>query len=282
MSFISSIPIWGWLDIFCNFAVLVALCGEADWALKRLIPKRPNILPSAEWRRKKLKKKFELLLIFGIAGEVSCLPFSLIESAESNRLAGQANERASKFEKEAGELFKVGEQAKESTTNAIVELEKAKIELKKAEIGRLELEKQVLALVEKTKARTISKTVKEALIFNLNAVPKGSIDIVMFDKDPESIAFGIEIKKALIDAGCSVSFSPRSIFNLDIIPGIVESGDDLVFCVKDASSPPLYSRIILGCLKNDGIKASGWPYNDTLAADSMQIWVCPKAVHPDE
>jgi hypothetical protein len=96
MSFFSSIPTWGWFDIAFNFAVLVALCGEADWALKWLIPQKPDKTPSAEWRRKKLKKKFEWLLIFGIAGEVACLPFSLKESADSNKMAAQANERASK------------------------------------------------------------------------------------------------------------------------------------------------------------------------------------------
>lgn len=248
-----------------------------------------------EWSKKRelgieiIAAIFWAMVVFGLTLEMfeaakSDKEFMVLtkQSADANKLAGEANERAAKFEREAGELFKVGEQAKQSTANAEVELEKAKTEREKAEAGRLELEKQVLALVKKTKVRTISKNAKDALNRILVGVPKGHIDIIMFDKDPESIAFGIELKGALIDADCSVSFSPKSIFNLDIIPSIVESGYDLVFCVKDDSSPPLYSRLILGCLKNDNLKAGGWPYNKTLLDNDMQIWICPKAVHPDE
>jgi hypothetical protein len=283
MSFFSSIPIWGWFDISFNVAVLIALCGEADWALKRLIPQEPNVVPSAEWRRKKLKKKFEWLLIFGIAGEVACLPFSLAESAESNRLAAQANERAFKFEREAGELFKVGEQAKESTTNAEVELEKAKTELEKAEAGRLELEKQVLALVEKTKTRSISHNGKSSLMASLGEMPKGHIEIIVFDKDPESIAFGMSIKRALTDAGCNVSFSPRGIFRVaEMFPQVIDLRPDLLFCVKDTSAVPAYALKIFNCLRGDGINVEGGVYNSDISADSLQLWVCTKLPAPEE
>jgi hypothetical protein len=103
MSFFSSIPLWGWIDIFSNIVVLFALCGESHWALKWLIPNKSVGKTSVKWRREKLKKKFEFLLILGIAGEVGCLPLSLKESADSNRAAGQANERAANAEKQAGE-----------------------------------------------------------------------------------------------------------------------------------------------------------------------------------
>ena len=102
MSFFNSIPIWGWLDIFSNVVVFVALCGESHWALKWLIPNKSTGKTSVKWRREKLKKKFEFLLILGIAGEVGCLPLSIYESSTTNFeakqaevVAGQANERAS-------------------------------------------------------------------------------------------------------------------------------------------------------------------------------------------
>lgn len=94
MTFLRSIPIWGWFDIGFNMLVLIALCGESHWALKLLIPNNSQGKTSVKWRREKLKKKFEFLLIVGIAGEIGCLPFSLYESASSNLEAKQAEKDA--------------------------------------------------------------------------------------------------------------------------------------------------------------------------------------------
>lgn len=157
------------------------------------------------------------------------------------------------------------------------EVTQAKEGLQRAEVARLELEKQVLELVKATKARTISRQIVDKLSRDLIGVPTGQIEILAFDKDPEAIAFGLSLKRALVEAGCTASFSPKSIFNLDIIPSIAELGPDLVFCVKEPSSPPMYARIILSRLQSFGVKADGWPYNDSFTKDHLQIWVCPKA-----
>jgi len=164
------------------------------------------------------------------------------------------------------------------------EVTAARQKLETAEIARLELEKQVLMLVENTKTRTISRETAQDLARDLADIPSGHIDILAFDKDPEAIAFGLSLKKALIDAGCSASFSPKSILNfdsVDIVPSIPEAGLDLLFVVKNAASPPLYARKILGRLKSARFKADGWPHNESFAIDQLQIVVCPKAnTHP--
>jgi len=158
-----------------------------------------------------------------------------------------------------------------------MEVAQAREGLMRAEVARLELEKQVLELVKATRARTISRQTADALSRDLINTPTGQIEILAFDKDPEAIAFGLSLKRALVEAGCTVSFSAKSIFNLDIIPRIAEVGPDLVFCVKEPSSPPLYARTILRRLQSAGMKADGWPYNDSFATNHLQIWVCPKA-----
>jgi hypothetical protein len=140
MSFLSSIPIWGWIDIFSNVVVFVALCGESHWALKWLIPNKSIGKTSVKWRREKLKKKFEFLLILGIAGEVGCLPLSIYESSATNLeakqaevVAGQANERAANIESNNLVLHtKVLElEAKSRWRTITPEQEKAFIELTK-------------------------------------------------------------------------------------------------------------------------------------------------------
>jgi hypothetical protein len=101
MSILSSISILGWCEVFSNIAVLVALCGESHWGLKRLIPNNSKGATSVKRRREKLKKKFEFLLIIGIAGEVGCLPMSLKESADANKAAGIAKVEAGKANERA-------------------------------------------------------------------------------------------------------------------------------------------------------------------------------------
>jgi hypothetical protein len=118
----------------------------------------------------------------------------------------------------------------------------------------------------------------------LHGVPKGNVEIIMSDKDAECMAFGLEIKKSLIDSGFpNVDFSPREIFRaVEMFPKLATSGTDLLFCVKNSSSPPLCSVLTLLCFKSDKINAEGWPYNDSLGTNDFQIWVLPKPAHPDE
>lgn len=125
MSFLSSIPIWGWFDIFSNVVVLVALCGESHWALKWLIPNNSKGETSVKWRREKLKKKFEFLLIIGIAGEVGCLPLSLIESAHLNKEAADAQVQVKQLGVQIIDTSNVVAQANERIATAVADAAKA-------------------------------------------------------------------------------------------------------------------------------------------------------------
>lgn len=216
---------------------------------------------ACEWKREKtfqqrLKKFFALLLVAGLLLEIGEAIKSdkevgtlKLESAEAKKQAGLANERTSK-----------------------------------SEVGRLELEKQVLKLVEKTRARSISSKARADLALKLKGVPMGNVEIVMSDRDAECLAFGIEIKKSLISAGfLNVDFSPRDVFRaVEMFPQLAGSGTDLVLCVKDAKSPPLCAAITLLCFRGDGVSADGWPYNAVLGTNDFQIWVLPKPIHPVE
>ena len=257
-------PIWFWVSWEILAAGLVALGCAGEWYLFKNPAKRGQ---APEHRRRELQ--FITAVAVGVCMEFFALAHAIPEAI---RLEKQVED----IRADNSKLFTIGEKAKESVAQAVEAAETAKAEREKAETGRLELEKQVLALVSKTQTRTINKKTKDALVTNLAGVPKGGIEIVMFDKDPESVAFGLALKRALIGAGFSVTFSPRSIFNLDIIPGIVERGDDLVFCVNNPENPPPYSIQMLQCLKVGGIKANGWPYNKSFSNDFLQIWVCPK------
>jgi hypothetical protein len=94
MSFLSSIPLWGWLDIGFNVIVLLALAGETEVVAKWFFPEKITDLIPPEPKRKKLKKLSEGFLIIGIIGEIGCLFFSIYGTASAENKAGQANERA--------------------------------------------------------------------------------------------------------------------------------------------------------------------------------------------
>lgn len=98
MSFLSSIPTWGWFDIGFNVAVLVALGGETDIILRLIFPDRAGDLLPPETKRKRLKRLCEWLLIVGIAGEIGCLPFSLYGTASAEKDAAIARLEAAKLE----------------------------------------------------------------------------------------------------------------------------------------------------------------------------------------
>lgn len=126
------------------------------------------------------------------------------------------------------------------------------------------------ALETRTKARTISQKTKQALVEALLNVPKGPIELVVFSQNAEGVAFATQLQDALTSAGCTVTLSPRPIFDVS------ETG--LIFCAKEPSSQPLFARVILSALVADGIEASAIGYNGNLTSRALQIWVCAKHV----
>src|ERR1700734_1733234 len=132
MSFLNSIPSWGWFDIGFNIIVLVALGGETNIVLSWIFPYRAGDLLPPKKKQQQLKKWCEWLLIFGIAGEISCLPFSLYGTADAENKAGQANERASTSELQVAVL-----------TNETVSLS---IELEKLRNDNLTLQDQLISV----------------------------------------------------------------------------------------------------------------------------------------
>ena len=258
--------IWESVEVMGAIIVTIGVVGEYIAGFTKWVKGRA--------RKKLWEKRSTLVLIIGLAIELIGLVNALISS----------NVEIQGLIKDNKALFAIGETAKESASRASADADKAKTEREKAESGRLELEKQVLALVEKTKARNISPQARTNLALQLNGVPKGNVEIVMSDRDAECMAFGLEIKKSLVAAGFpNVVFSPRDIFRaVEMFPKLADSGTDLMFCVKNSSSPPLCSVITSLCLRNDGINADGWPYLDSLSTNDFQIWVLPKPIHPNK
>jgi hypothetical protein len=78
--------------------VLVALGGETDIILRRVFPDLPGELLPPETKRKKLKTFCEWLLIFGIFGEIGCLPFSLYGTASAEKDAAIARLETAKLQ----------------------------------------------------------------------------------------------------------------------------------------------------------------------------------------
>ena len=109
--------------------VLAALGGETDVVLRWIFPDKTEDLLPPEKDRKKLKKFCEWLLIFGIVGEIGCLPFSLYGTASAENEAGQAN-------------LQVG-----VLSNATVQLS---ANLEKAKSDNLKLATQVFGLATQT------------------------------------------------------------------------------------------------------------------------------------
>jgi hypothetical protein len=98
MTFFLSIPLWGWLDIAFTLLVLGGVCAESDWIGRRLLPEGLNDVTPIESKRKRLKKTGEFALIVGLAGEVACLPFALLESAALNKEAADARLEVARLE----------------------------------------------------------------------------------------------------------------------------------------------------------------------------------------
>ncbi|MGD1019993.1 MAG: hypothetical protein ABSA12_11840 [Verrucomicrobiia bacterium] len=89
VSMLSFIPWWGWLDVVFTLSVLIGVSLEVEWIQKRLTPERSSDLLPVSLRGTKLKKRGEVLLILGLAGELACLPIGLWETSKvSERVEG--------------------------------------------------------------------------------------------------------------------------------------------------------------------------------------------------
>jgi hypothetical protein len=229
MSFFSSIPTWGWFDILCNLAVLVALCGESHWALKWLIPNNSLGKTSVKWRREKLKKKFEFLLIVGIAGEVSCLPLSLIESAQLNQEAAEAQVQVKQLGVQIIDTSNVVAHANERIALAVADAAKASERAAvagkdaaqaneraaKFDADRITISKQaeeirgtnfllqarVLELQAKLNPRIITIEQATNFIFLTEKIPKISIGVSIGQLHDETFNFAHQIGHMLEMAG---------------------------------------------------------------------------------
>jgi hypothetical protein len=143
--------------------------------------------------------------------------------------------------------------------------------------NNLSMQKELLALTEKTKARNVNSETRKDLIEKVRSLPKGKVEIIMFDGDGESVAFGINLKSALDNAGFETVFSPRTIFRaFEMFPERATAKIDIAFCVKDSKSPPQSAVATVLSFRQGGIMADGWPYNDSLGTNDFQIWVLPR------
>lgn len=70
--------------------MLIGVVSEWPWAIRRLVPDNPNDLMPIDRKREKLKKRLGIILIVGVAGELASLPFSLIDSAQTNNQAANS------------------------------------------------------------------------------------------------------------------------------------------------------------------------------------------------
>jgi hypothetical protein len=202
MSFFSSIPTWGWLDILFNFAVLVALCGESHWALKWLIPNNSEGKTSAKWRREKLKKRFEFLLIIGIAGEVGCLPFSLYESAVANKAAGVAMQYAANSSSNSIQILAQVAVLNKEAADARLIAGEADERAANTASNNLALRSVVLELEAKSRWRTITPDQKRIFIDLTKNVLKLPIRVRMANHaNAETGSYGNKIRELLDDAG---------------------------------------------------------------------------------
>jgi hypothetical protein len=209
MGFLSSILTWGWVDIFSNIVVLVALCGEAHWALKWMIPNNSKGATSVKWRREKLKKKFEFFLIIGIAGEVGCLPLSLIESADANKAAGTAMTYAANSVSNSVQISlqvagfnKEAAGARVAAGNAEKEAGQANERAANTESNNLVLRSVVVELEAKSRWRTIAPEQKSAFIDLTKNVLKLPIRVRMADNaNAETESYANRIRELLDVAG---------------------------------------------------------------------------------
>ncbi len=182
MSLFQSIPIWGWLDVFFTILVLLGVCGESDWFLKLIIHDPPNNLVPVQFRQEKIKKIFEAILIFGIAGELMCLPFSLWESAEFNKEAADAR------------------------LNAGAALERAA----NTESNNLVLRAKIVELEQKMQPRTVTKEQQDQFVKLLTNAPKCPIWILCSDPTSEMLNYIAQLRKMLNEAGYGITGSNPS------------------------------------------------------------------------
>jgi len=208
MFFFLSIPTWGWFDILFNFAVLVALCGESHWALKWLIPNSSEGKTSVKWRREKLKKKFEFLLIIGIAGEVGCLPFSLYESANANKAAGVAMQYAANSSSNSVQVLTQVAQLNKEAADARKDAGDAMKSAAKLDVARAEAEQETalirsnnLELQLQLQPRIISMEQITNFINLTDKIPKFPIRVGIGASHDETFSYAWQIRQMLDKAG---------------------------------------------------------------------------------
>lgn len=208
----------------------------------------------------KLESRFIGAVALGVAMEFFALGHSIQEGVKLERELTLAKERTSTnelrvalLEKETSQLRHVGEAAKESAALASVEAEKAKKEREVAELGRLELEKQVeslkksnLELEEKSQPRRISDDQKRAIVtmINHNLAP-------FFTND--SIRVSVVTDTDNGEGGLLASRISEVLKECKIISGVArrtmiyarQPPVGLFLGVKDPNNPPAHGIVIL-------------------------------------
>jgi hypothetical protein len=194
-SALSLFPIWGWLDLLSTFVVLLGVCGEVDWVVKKMVP-----IP-VESRRIKFKKTSEKVLIIGIAGEMLCLPFSLYDSANLNLKASDAIKEAKQFQDEAAQLTQQNLELKKTMEPRFEKFDAAMFK-KLIGISKSKIEVELLYQEGDVDSYELEKLMKDGLVANgwttLGPRPITEADaIVGSDKDaPMSVRAGIEPQSA--------------------------------------------------------------------------------------
>lgn len=83
-----------WLDMAATAFVVVGVAGEI-WAFIMKLPFNPTNFPFLESKKKSVEKWSLIILGIGVFLELTALPKNLSDVSNANRIAGEANERAS-------------------------------------------------------------------------------------------------------------------------------------------------------------------------------------------
>ena len=173
--------------------VLAGICGETPWLARFFIPKkRGELRMMTDWRVSRLKKPSEFLLIIGIAGEILCLAFSLVDTAKLN--------------KEAAGI---------GTTNAQLVAD------------NLVLRSNVAVLEAAVQWRTIKHEQETNIISHLrpflqtNFMHLNLVTIHLYATDPEAQAYAYRIEEILRKGGCKTGFEAEAAsVNIEPIYGL--------------------------------------------------------------
>jgi hypothetical protein len=208
------------------------------------------------------KRLSALVLIAGLILEFSeaaksdkDVSVAIVRAGNAEKEAGQANERAAKFDADRVMLEKQAEQIR--STNLV-------------------LQTKLLELDARTHDRTISPETRRMMLQALAdaQIHKGSVTVAAFQSDREAVTFGKKITDLLNEAGCNATF------NATVTMNATYTG--LVFLVKDPSKRPPFADVILSVFKSNSIEAGGWLFMNDYADDQVGIYVFPKPALPYE